>query len=182
MTRLVPRAVREEIVARIESDAKAADWNHLAQADKSAMIARWVNSRAVGEVLTPLLGSDAEVRIWIKDVALKRRARSLQPGADAVVAAALGPEATVVAGSAGIKPAHCEATVDGRTWFICWDRVTNAKHLVWAALQTADSRQDLAGVLAAFVENVTDLTPGASRARIERIATKCGVAVRWIDP
>ena len=74
------------------------------------------------------------------------------------------------------------ATVDGGTWYLCWDRAPNAKHLLWAALQVADSRTDLAGALAAFVESVTDFTPEPSRARIERIAAKCGVKVRWVDP
>lgn len=182
MTRLVPRSVREQIVAQVEADADAADWSHLAQADKSALISRWVAAPSIGGVLLPLLGTDAHARLWIKDVALKRRARSLLPGADAVVAAALGPNALVIPGSAGIKPAHCTANVDGGTWYVCWDRAANAKHLVWAALQEADSKADLAGVLAAFVESVTDFTPEPSRARIERIATKCGVTVRWVDP
>jgi hypothetical protein len=182
VTRLVPRSVREQIVAQVEADADSADWNHLAQADKSAMIARWVAAPSIGGVLLPLLGSDAHVRLWVKDVALKRRARSLLPGADAVVAAVFGSEASVVPGSPGIKPAHCVATIDGRTWYVCWDRAANAKHLLWAALQEADSRTDLTGALAAFVESVTDFTPEASRARIERIAAKCGVKVRWVDP
>jgi len=32
------------------------------------------------------------------------------------------------------------------------------------------------------VEGVTDQTPDGLRSRVERIAAKCGVEVRWIDP
>jgi hypothetical protein len=182
LTRLIPPDVRVRLIARVGAEAEAADWEHLTQADKSSMIARWVTSPAVGDVLRPLLGTDAEVRLWIKEVAIKRHARSLLPGADDVVAAALGDAAGVVPGSVGIKPAHCLARADGGTWYVCWDRAANAKHLVWAALQAADADRGLAGVLVAFVEGVTDQTPDGPRSRIERIASKGGVEVRWIDP
>ncbi len=182
MTRLIPPSIRERVIARVGAEAEAADWEHLAQVDKSAMIARWVAAPTVGDVLRPLLGTDAEVRLWIKDVAIKRRARSLLPAAEDVVVAAFGDGALVIPDSTGIKPAHCLAAVDGARWFVCWDRAANAKHLVWAALQAADATRGLAGVLVAFVEGVTDLTPEGSRARLERVAAKCGVEIRWVDP
>ena len=182
MTLLIPHEVRERLIGLIGAEAEAVDWEHLTQADKSATIARWVAAPTVGDVLRPLLGTDAEVRLWIKEVAIKRRARSLLPHAEGVVAAALGDGASVVPGSAGIKPAHCLGHADGGTWFLCWDRVANAKHLVWAALQAAEADAGLAGVMVAFVEGVTDQTPEGSRTRIERIAAKCGVEVRWVDP
>lgn len=181
MTRLVPDALRAQVISRIRDDADAADWDHLAQPDKSAQIARWVASPEVGGVLAPLLGSDAEVRLWIKDTALKRRARAKAPDAASIVAAALGPNARVMSGSVGIKPAHCSAQLDGQVWFLCWDRVANAKHLMWAAMMAVEAETRLTGSLVVFVEGVTDRTPDGERARIERIAARCGVSARWTD-
>jgi len=181
MTRLVSPAVRQEVIGRLVVEATDGDWDHLPQADKSALIARWVAAPEIGRRLAPLLGSDAEVRLWIKDVGLKNRARGLLPAAADVARAVLGDEALVRPKSVSIKPLRCVADCGGRATFISWDRVANAKHLVWAALVKRD--EGFAGdIVIAFVERVTALTPQPERERIERIASRCGVTVRWIDP
>lgn len=181
MTRLVPAAVRRQIIDRLVVEAGDEDWDHLQQADKSALIARWVDAPEIGRRLAPLLGSDAEVRLWIKDVGLKNRARGLLPQAADVARAVLGDEALVRERSVAIKPLRCVADCDGRATFIAWDRVANAKHLVWAGLVKRD--EGFAGdIVIAFVEKVTELTPQPERERVERIAARCGVTVRWIDP
>lgn len=181
MTRLVPAAVRNEVIAQIVVEAADEDWDHIPQADKSALIARWVAAPQIGRRLAPLLGSDAEVRLWIKDVGLKNRARGLLPPAADVARAVLGEDAVVRPKSVGIKPLRCVADDAGTATFIAWDRVANAKHLVWAALVKRD--EGFAGaIVIAFVERVTALTPQPERERIERIASPCGLTVRWIDP
>lgn len=181
MTRLVPAAVRKGVIGQIVVEADAEDWDHLPQADKSALIARWVAAPEIGRRLSPLLGSDAEVRLWIKDVGLKNRARGLLPAAADVARAVLGDEALVRPKSVGIKPLRCVADCHGSATFITWDRVANAKHLVWAGLVKRD--EGFAGdIVIAFVEKVTALTPQPERERVERIAARCGLTVRWIDP
>lgn len=175
----MPTAIRERIVAVIAGEAIG--WEHLPQADKTAMLGRWVIRADVGGALRPLLGTDAEVRMWIKDVALKRRARALLPTADAVARAALGDDARIRPKSAGIKPAHCiAATVDGSV-YLCWDRAVNAKHLVWAAMLARDDQPRFHRVMVALIESAPSLTPLSDRARLERIAGRCGVEIRWIE-
>jgi hypothetical protein len=181
MSRLVPVALRDRVIATISAEAQAKDWDHLAQNDKTVLLSRWVNSETVGGVLRPLLGSDAEVRVWITDVALKRRSRSLLPSAEVVSRAALGPAAEVLTGSAGIKPAHCLVRLSGKTYYLCWDRASNVRHLFWAAISAKEDVKGLRGSIVAIIESVASSTEPSAKARIERIASCCGFELKWIE-
>jgi hypothetical protein len=181
MSRLVPVALRDRVIASISAEARARDWDHLAQSDKTALLSRWVNSDSIGGLLRPLLGSDAEVRVWITDVALKRRSRTLLPSAEVVSRAALGPAVEVLPGSAGIKPAHCLAGLSGETYYLCWDRVSNVRHLFWAAVSAREDVKGLQGSVVAIIVSVASTTEPSARSRIERIAACCGLELKWLE-
>lgn len=181
MSRLIPTAMRAGLVAAIAREADESDWDHLTQAAKTAMIGRWVTAPEIGGLLRPLLGGDAEVRIWITDVGLKRRSRDLLPAAEGVVRAVLGPTASVVKGSTGIKPAHCLASAADGVYYLAWDRASNARNLFWAALQARQDVDGLRGAVVAMIELPAGPTEPGARARLEAIGKSCALEVRWIE-
>lgn len=129
MTRLVSDAVREQLVTRISEDADKADWDHLPQADKTALLGHWVDNPAIGGVLRPLVGGDGEARVWIKEVALKTWSLRRQPDAEEVINALFRGAATVESDCAGIKPHHCVAAIAKSRYYVCWGVDTNARNL-----------------------------------------------------
>jgi hypothetical protein len=181
MSRLVPAAVRDRVVASIAAEAESADWDHLPQADKTTLLGRWVSADAVGGVLRPLLGTDADVRLWITDVALKRRARTLLPAADAVARSALGDDAHIRPGSVGLKPFHCDVEVGDKRFYLCWDRVENVRHLIWAAMSAREDNPNIEDWIVAIVEKPPTATSPNVRRRLERIAGSAGLSLRWIN-
>jgi hypothetical protein len=180
MSPLVPRAVREELLARIISEANEVDWDHLAQADKTAALSRWIEDPEVGGVLRPLLGGDAEIRVWLKEVALKRRSRLRNPGAR-VVAIRLFPQgATVEDRSEGIKPPHCVARVGPDRHFVCWSDYKNAKNLFWAALNALASDSSIVEAHVVILEAGSSVTPPERQMTYKVLATHCGLSIAWI--
>lgn len=176
MSPIVPRHIAEEVLRQIGVDADAADWDRLPQADKTALIARWVESEEIGGVLRPLLGGDAEVRLWLKDVALRRRSWRRQPEAALVAAQTIGEGAKVV--SAGKKPSHALVERDGATHYVCWGPYANVRNLFWAALNALEDGVVSAQV--AVIERGTVTTPDR-RARVESLASRAGIVVRWLN-
>ncbi len=181
MSRLVPDATRRAVIELIGAEAREADWEHLTQADKTAMLSRWVTRGDVGGVLRPLLGSDGEVRVWVKEVALKRSLHGRGPTASSVISAALGPAAAPADSTVGDKPSHCLALSEGESVYVCWDRSANAKHLFWAALNALEGEMSPLRAVVAFVETTADATPDDRRQTLERIARRCGLTVTWIE-
>lgn len=179
MSRLVPTSVRESVVETLTREAADADWDHRLQSDKTRLLRQWVDREDIGGMLRPLLGSDAEVRMWLKDVGMKRRARAALPSAGDVVARTFG-ELGVTIDEEGIKPAHCYVTLDDRRLFVCWERFGNAKHLLWACVRTIVDDPDIAEACMVIVESMTAPTPRSARVNLEAIAKRCGVTVRWI--
>ncbi len=177
----MPATVRRQMIDLVGGEARDADWEHLAQSDKTSMLSRWVARQDIGGVLRPLLGTDAEVRVWVKEVALKKGLGEGGPSAGLVVAAALGTEASQNHNSFGDKPSHCRAMAGGESVYVCWDRSANAKHLFWAALNALEGKMAPARAVVAFVEPAADPTPDDRRRELERLATRCGLTVRWIE-
>ena len=180
MSRLVPAAIRDRVVATIAAEAEAADWDHLPQADKTTLLGRWVSADGVGGVLRPLLGTDADVRLWITDVALKRRARTLLPSADTIARSVLGHDAQIRPGSVGLKPFHCAVEVGQKRFYLCWDRVENVRHLIWAAMNAREDDPEVQDWIVAIVEKPPAATAPSVRRRLERIAGSAGLTLRWI--
>lgn len=177
MTRLVPDAVREQLVARISDEADKVDWDHLPQSDKSTRLGQWVDDPAVGGVLRPLVGSDGDVRVWIKEVALKTRSRRQQPIADEVVAALFSGSALVERSSVGIKPHHCICAIGNERHYVCWGVDSNVRNLFWAAVNACFDDPGLASVIIVLVNHGALMTPAHRRKRFQELASCCGVQV-----
>lgn len=181
MSPLVPRAVREQILELVTREADHVGWDHLPQSDKTAKLAEWVEAPEIGGVLKPLLGGDADVRVWLKEVALKKRSRLLQPDAQRV-AGFLFPEGFELEdGSAGIKPHHCVVRRSTGRYYICWGAHANAKHLFWAALNARFEYGELGGEYVVIVDRAASVTPPDRKARHERLAVRCGLHIAWVS-
>jgi hypothetical protein len=177
---LVPRSIRDELCERIAAEADKMNWDYLAQARKTATLSEWAARDDIGGRLGPLLGSDAQVRVWIKDVALKRRSRNRKPTARLVVERALGGEYHPTRGTEGIKPHHCHANGLGET-YVCWGPPSQAKHLFWAAMNAVVCEAGLDEACVVLVSPVAGATPGDHRANLERLAQRCGLQLAWMS-
>lgn len=177
MSPLVPRRVAEDVLQRINADADAADWDRLSQAEKTAKIAAWVEAEDIGGVLKPLLGGEAEARMWLKDVALRRRSWHRQPEPEFVAERVFGDAATSII-AVGRKPSHAVVERAGEKRYLCWGPYTNVRNLVWAALN-AEFEHGVGGAHVAIVERGT-ITPPDRRSRLQEIAKRTGVDITWM--
>jgi hypothetical protein len=131
-------------------------------------------------VLRPLVGGDAEVRMWLKEVALKRRARARQPNPDAVLRELFNEEGRIVDGSIGTKPHHALVQNGARRYYVCWGPQANAKHLFWAALNAREDDASLAEVWVVVVDTIASPTRVERRARLSSLAERCGLKIDWM--
>jgi hypothetical protein len=178
---LVPEHIQARVLSTVWEQADAADWDHLSQAEKARLLEAWIASEEVGGLLRPLLLTDAAVRLWLKDVAIKKRARARMPSADIVVHAVMSAEATVVDQTEGIKPHHCEVALDAHhREYVCWGAAANAKHLYWAALNAVLDDPALYGGVVVFIDFGVSTTTSAQKARLEALAKRCGIDVKWL--
>ena len=180
MSRLVPRDLAETLVRRVTDEAERVDWDHLSQASKTTELGRWVDNPEIGGILRPLVGGDAETRMWLKEVALKRRARARQPDAEAVIDQLFGGEAGLVADSVGTKPHHALTRNGDHREYVCWGPQANAKHLFWAAINALEEDRELAGAWVVVVDTIASPTPPERRARLSALARRCGIKLDWM--
>lgn len=178
---LVPDHIQARVLPVVWDQADAADWDHLSQADKARLLEGWIEADDVGGLLRPLLLNDAAVRLWLKDVAIKKRARARMPGAGTVVRAVMPLDAYVVNSTEGIKPHHCQVTFDDdRRAYVCWGEAGNAKHLYWAALNALLDDPGLERGFVVFVDFGASTTTPAQKMRLEALAVRCRIDVKWL--
>jgi hypothetical protein len=147
--KLLPAAIRSQVVRAIYADADRLGWQTLPLTERTAMFNRWIEDERVGGPLTRFMTPE-QARSWIKDGPMKEYGRALRgagrfaeygrqggTGPADVVRHALGPSATVVDGSVGSKPLHCLADVDGSSSYVAWGDNRNFKNLLWAALRAS---------------------------------------------
>jgi hypothetical protein len=147
--KLLPPAVRTEIVAALYADAERMSWQTLALADRTRAYSAWVDDPRIGGVLTKFMTPE-QARSWLKDGPMKEYGRALRgagryalhgrhggTGPDEVVQHALGLEAVVVPGSVGSKPLHCRAVHGDDIAFLAWGESKNFRNLLWAALRAS---------------------------------------------
>jgi len=179
------------VVRKLYSDAQELDWEHVSSAEKTARYSAWLDHPEVGGLLQEWMSAE-EARVWIKDGPMKEYARSLAGsgpfaeyldehprGSRAAVAAALGPEWSVVDGTTGVKPLHCDARRGEERVRLLWGPSRDFKHLLWAALTSVDRMPTLDVRIAVF-HTVAHPTPKASRQRQQRIGLRCGFKVAHI--
>lgn len=182
MSRLVPKVLAEALIARVSEQADRADWDHLTQSSKTEQLARWVEDPEIGGVLEPLVGGAAEIRMWLKEVALKRRARTLQPDPEAVVRHIFSEGVEVAFGTVGTKPHHASARNGAGSHYVAWGSRANAKHLFWAAINALEDDPELIDAWVVVVDTLASPTPADRRSLLEALATRCGLKIAWMTP
>lgn len=180
MSRLVPKDLANTLLSRVSEEAERVDWDHLPQASKTEQLARWVDDPQIGGVLRPLVGGDAETRMWLKEVALKRRARAKQPDSEAVVAQLFKAPWEILDGSTGTKPHHTLVNAGGRRCYVCWGPRANAKHLFWAALNAREDDRGLSEAWVVIVDTIASRTPNDWRVRLTALADRCDIKIDWM--
>lgn len=178
---LVPEYIQVRVLPVVWEQADAADWDHLSQAEKARLLEAWIESDDVGGLLRPLLLNDGAVRLWLKDVAIKKRARSRMPPAATVVRAVMPAGTTVINSTEGIKPHHCHVQMHPHSRaYVCWGAAANAKHLYWATLNASLDDPGLDGGVVVFVDFGASTTTHVQKERLEGLATRCGIDVKWL--
>lgn len=180
MSQLVPENIRTAVLLKIQQEADEIGWDSLTQIQKTDTITRWIRNPNIGGILGPLLGGDAEIRVWLKDVALRQRARNRQPGAIEVASRLFPIGFELVPGTAKDKPPQCTVRVSDCLVFVCWGVRSNAKHLFWAALNKRVSRDQVDRIMVVLVDRGSSVTPPDEVARYESLANVCGVNLAWI--
>lgn len=193
MTR-IPSQVREAVIRRLYADAARLDWENLSVAEKSKQYANWLEDEEVGGELLRFKPSESEVRVWMKDGPMKEYSRAVLgvgPNAryvdhprstpESVVRAALGAGWAVVTGSVEVKPARCRARDSaGEEIVVAWGKNEDFKYLVFASLELLTSGED--AVCVAVVEATANPTGKPERERMGKIAERCGIELRFINP
>lgn len=185
--KLLPPAVRDEVVRAIYADADRLGWQTLPLADRTATFNRWIEAERVGGLLTRFMTPE-QARSWIKDGPMKEYGRALRgagrfaeygrqggTGPLDVVRHALGPTATVVDGSLGSKPLHCLGEINDTTAYVAWDHARNFKNLLWAGLR-ASALDGLDAHLVVLAPPGT-ASPSELVKEQQKLAERCGLTV-----
>lgn len=185
--KLLPAAVRAQVVRAIYADADRLGWQTLPLADRTAAFNRWIEDERVGGPLTRFMTPE-QARSWIKDGPMKEYGRALRgagrfaeygrqggTGPADVVRQALGPAATVVDGSVGSKPLHCLGEVNGTTTFVAWGDNRNFKNLLWAGLRA--SALDGLDAHLVVLEPPGAASPTDLVKEQQTLASRCGLTV-----
>jgi hypothetical protein len=185
--RLLPAAIREQVVRAIYADADRLGWQTLPLADRTAIFNRWIEDGRVGGPLTRFMTPE-QARSWIKDGPMKEYGRALRgagrfaeygrqggTGPVDVVWHALGPTAIVVDGSYGSKPLHCHGKIDGTTAYVAWDHSRNFKNLLWAGLRA--SALDGLDAHLVVLEPPGTASPSELVKEQQELAERCGLTV-----
>lgn len=191
-SRRVPQEQINGVVKALYADADRLDWEHLAPSGRTAQYDQWVGDPAIGVVLTRHMSSE-NARSWIKDGPMKEYGRARQgagryakfgsaQGAtpEQIARHALGPTASVVEGSVGVKPFHLAALAEaGATpTYVAWGGAKNLRHLVWACLSyLADNPAHVATVV--ITETMADPTTAGEKNRHSRIAERCSLDLKY---
>lgn len=183
---LLPDEVLAVVVTALYDDADKAGWDSLPVRDRTSRYSAWVEDERVGGILTRFMTPEG-ARTWIKDGPMKeygrarrgvgryaRFGRTSRTGPDAIAVAALGQGATVVDGTAGVKPLHCQAVdAKGTVAYIAWGESHTFKNLLWAALRAAVENGLPAHIV--VTEPPGHVTPGELVKGQQALADRCGL-------
>lgn len=148
----IPSDIRNSVASTVIQRAIEMNWDDLTMAERSRIYEEWVDDAQVGGQLIAYIPR-SRIRVWIKDGPMKEYARArrgLGPYAQYVTnpvnhereicERVLGQEWSVVTDSIDVKPAQFRAihSTNDSTCIIYWGTTHEAKHLLWAALNTAE--------------------------------------------
>lgn len=187
-SRRVPEDKRNEVVKALYGDAARVEWEFLPASQRTEQYDKWVVAPDIGGVLTEYMSAET-ARSWIKDGPMKEYTRAQQGvgryakfGSKAGVAPAqmvvraLGPEATVVDGTFGVKPLHCVGVLADLETYVAWGGAKNFRHLVWACL-TYLAGNPSADAHVIVTETMADPTTASEKAQHAAIAGRCSIGL-----
>ncbi len=185
--KLLPTAVRAQVVRAIYEEAHRLGWQTLPLADRTATFNRWIDDERIGGPLTRFMTPE-QARSWIKDGPMKEYGRALRgagrfaeygrqggTGPADVVRHALGAAATIVDGSIGSKPLHCLGELHGVVSYLAWGDNRNFKNLRWAALR-ASALDGMDGHLVVLEPPGTASPPELVKEQ-DKLVGRCGLTV-----
>jgi hypothetical protein len=155
----LPPQLRDQILYAMYRRADEIDWELLSNTKKTDQYRRWVDDPEVGGQML-LHGAEKDVRVWLKDVAMKEYGRAQEglglyvrylpkrfKGPQEVVNAALDISWLVKSDSVVIKPNRCKATREEQSRLVLWGRPGGFKDLFWAALTETNGGDDEAVIV-----------------------------------
>lgn len=186
---LLPVERHDAVVTALYADADRRGWATLSPQDRSRVYSQWVEQEHIGGVLCRYMTPEA-ARSWIKDGPMKEYARA-QRGTGRyarfgrvatttptdIVRGALGPDANVLAGTEGVKPAHCRATREDETAYVTWGEASNFRNLLWAALRAAVAGADAHIVV---LEPPDRISPTEETRLHQTLGQRCGLGVHHL--
>lgn len=187
----IPTDLRNAVAQAIIQRAIDLSWDDMSMAERSRIYEAWVDDPLIGGRLIAYIPR-SRIRVWIKDGPMKEYARArrgLGPYAqyvtnpnnheDEICAKVLGSAWIVKPGSADVKPARFQAihTTGEATCVIYWGTVPEAKHLLWAALNTPHHQE------AIMVITGTRRTPliNSDRTTLQAIADRAHLKIEFIS-
>lgn len=188
---LLPPHQLAAIVTALYTQADEIGWTALTPQERTRHYAQWVDAPDVGKILTGYM-SPEQARSWIKDGPMKEYANACRgigryarfgrqggTGPVDVAVAALGPGASVVSGSQGVKPPHCLAEDEsGSTSYLVWGGPGNFRNLLWDALRTSVANGLPAHVV--ILEPPGRPTPSVEAKTHRAMAHRCKLGLHYL--
>lgn len=187
-SRRVPADKRAAVVRALYADAARVEWEHLPINQRTAQYDKWVVAPEVGGVLTEYMSAET-ARSWIKDGPMKEYTRAQQGAGryakfgskaavtpEQIAVRALGPSASVVSESFGVKPLHCVGRIAGHETYLSWGEAKNFRYLIWACL-TYLADNPLGNAHVVVIETMADPTTASEKAQQAAIAGRCRIGL-----
>ena len=188
---LLPAAQLAAVVTQLYREAGDVGWANLSPGDRSRLYDQWVDEPRIGKILTSYMTPEA-ARSWIKDGPMKEYTNARRgigryaqfgmhggTGSSDIAVAALGPGATVVSGTEGVKPPHCHASsAAGKVAYLAWGEASNFRNLLWAALRASVTAELPAHIV--VLEPPGQPTSATDRKTHSLMAQRCRLELHYL--
>ncbi|MGK8505268.1 hypothetical protein [Nocardia asiatica] len=195
ITHPIPADIEMDVVRLIYTEGGEDARNGLTDAERTRLYQKWTGDRRIGGRLLPFLGTDDNIRVWIKNGPMKELTRAIfgvgkykdlvqnpASSVDELVRKALGSGWSVNADSLAVKPLRVLIERDDaeefEQWFT-WGPVRDFKHLAWAAIKTQAEGDSRPWVICA-VDSFGNRVESGKKATHERIAKRLGLVVAHV--
>ncbi|WP_196054795.1 hypothetical protein [Nocardia aurantiaca] len=192
----IPADTEMDVVRLIYAEGGEEARTGLTDAARTELYQKWTGDARIGGRLLPFLGTDDNIRVWIKNGPMKELSRALNgvgkykdlvqnpaSDVDVLVAKALRDGSWLVnSDSLKVKPLrvliHQAHDEEHERWFT-WAPVAHFKHLVWCALQEHAKGDTRPWVLCA-VDSFGNRVSPETKTIHERIGERLDVVVAHV--
>ncbi|MFJ3162697.1 hypothetical protein [Streptomyces kanasensis] len=192
----IPTEVEEAVLKLVYSQAADADWFAQSDDEHTRLYQRWTDDPKIGGRLVGHLGSAANIRPWLKDIAMKEYPRALrgetkyakyvsQPAAtlEEIIEKSLGGDWELVPRSKRQKPMRAKArkigAEDDELHFVAGPS-GSFKHLLWPAILDR-SNGETAPWTICVIEPFSSPVTREAKALHDRVARFLGVRVIYFQ-